>query len=447
MKPYARLERGNCLDVMKRLADRGEQFDSIVTDPPYHLVSVVKRFGKEGSAPAKHGTDGLYARQSRGFMGKEWDGGDVAFRRETWELAFALLKPGGHLLAFSGTRTYHRMVVAIEDAGFEIRDQIGWLYGTGFPKSHDVSKGIDAQLGAERRVLSEGRPVKRMIPGADQDATGSWVKDNGRVYVPTETEAGSPEARTWQGWGTALKPAWEPIVVARKAVIGTVASNVLQFGTGALNIDASRIGSASRPLVVSDRRSGNNTYGDGLQGSKAVGSTDLGRWPANVIHDGSDEVEAAFAAFGERKSGSRKAGAYGVLGSDRVFGKADVGAMPELEGSAESASRFFYSAKATKEDRAGTKHPTVKPQGLMRYLVRMVTPPGGLVLDPFCGSGSTLQAAGVEGFNSIGIEMDPQSQEDTLKRLRAAGLGGSDVLDLFAEAERALDAAIRARAA
>lgn len=330
-KNWWQIINADCVTTMKEWAAAGVLVDSVVTDPPYHLTSIVKRFGKEGSAPAKSdGPTGVYKRSSAGFMGKEWDGGDVAFQPETWRAAYDLLKPGGYLLAFGGTRTYHRLACAIEDAGFEVRDQICWLYGTGFPKSHNLSG-------------------------------------------------------EWQGWGTALKPAIEPIVVARKPPIGTVAENVLAYGTGALNIDGCRI--AVDPERDDPRLGGKgawstanmakNVYGD-YRGTETT-SSPKGRWPANVIHDGSAEVESAFPA---------------------------------------GSARFFYSAKASKADRAGSKHPTVKPIALMRYLCRLVTPPGGVVLDPFCGSGTTVQAAMQEGFNAIGIEREAQYHADATARMK-----------------------------
>jgi len=292
---------GDCIEEMQKLINQGIKVDAVVTDPPYHLQSIVDRFGKTSlsddtktSERARGRADG-YARMSAGgFMGQEWDGGDIAFRAETWKLAWELLKPGGHILAFSASRNYHRMAVAIEDAGFEIRDQMMWLYGSGFPKSHNIGKNVDKTLGNEREDLGNS---------------------------------------DWEGWGTALKPAHEPIAVGRKAISeGTVAKNVLKHRTGAINIDASRI--------KSDELS-------------------EGRFPANIMHDGLQQDWA----------------------------------------------RFFYCPKVSKKDRGkNNKHPTVKPQELMKYLVRLVTPKGGTVLDPFMGSGSTGMAAKDLGFDFIGIE-------------------------------------------
>lgn len=422
---YTTVFNGDCLDVMATLAALGFAVDSVVTDPPYHLTSTVARYAAtsidaEGTneARARAGAD-AFGRSTRGFMGQKWDGGDVAFRPETWRAVYDLLKPGGHLIAFSGSRTYHRMACAIEDAGFEIRDQIMWLYGTGFPKSHDVSKDLDKRAGAEREVIATGAPVARMIPGADQHATGSWIKDNGRVYVPTVTQPATNAARTWEGWGTALKPAHEPMVLARKPLIGTVAENVLTHGTGAINIDASRVGSeGGTAKSISDAVKSSKTVtesGNGLNGGVVV-ALDKGRFPANVIHDGSDEVLAEFAKYGERAvSGSAKNGTRSEVTARGAIltGPRSQGALHNDTG---TAARFFYSAKASAKDRAGSKHPTVKPVDLIRYLATLVTPPGGVCLDPFAGSG-TLGAAWPR---SILIEREETYYTDILRRLNDA---------------------------
>jgi DNA modification methylase len=410
---------GDCLIRMKELPDNS--VDSVVCDPPYHLTSIVKRFGAENAAPCKVGKTGAYARASKGFMGQTWDGGDVAFRPETWAEVMRVLKPGGHLVAFSGTRTYHRMAVAIEDAGFEIRDMIAWHYGSGFPKSHDISKAIDRAAGAEREVVAELAPVKRMIPGADQNKKG-WKKDDGREFVPTVTAAATEAARQWQGYGTALKPATEPICLARKPLSEkSVAANVLKWGTGALNIDGCRIEAQGRPLRQSDASTANGRgalHGGGIpNGSRALGETDQGRWPANLCHDGSDEVVAGFP---NTESGSRSAGEYGGMG---YHGSGDW-PMPAIDGDSGSAARFFYCAKAASDERGeGNLHPTVKPVALMRWLVRLVTPKGGTVLDPFMGSGSTGLACDAEQFDFIGIELSPEYAAIAERRIRdAAGM-------------------------
>jgi len=380
------LLHGDCLDRLRELPDCS--IDACVTDPPYGLS----------------------------FMGKAWDY-DLP-GAEVWREVLRVLKPGGHLLAFAGTRTQHRMAVQIEDAGFEIRDMIAWVYGSGFPKSLDVSKAIDKCNGDPNRLhkftawmRTTGLTARQLdeitgtnmgghyLTAASQPAiptaalwklirphcgdVPAWVDElvqrieaerevlgqktagianpddhdrhtiGGSTSVVVDiTAPATPEAQQWAGWGTALKPALEPITVARKPLVGTVAANVLEHGTGAINVDGCRVGTSS------------------------------GRWPANLIHDGSDEPR-------------------------------------ELLG---DAARFFYCAKASKADRGeGNMHPTVKPTELMRYLCRLVTPPGGVVLDPFMGSGSTGKAAALEGFRFIGIERDPNYLAIAQQRIDAIG--------------------------
>jgi len=336
------LLKGNCLELLAEMPDNS--VDSIVTDPPYEL----------------------------GFMGKSWDNSGIAYSVELWSQALRVLKPGGHLLSFGGSRTYHRLASAIEDAGFEIRDQIMWIYGSGFPKSHNISKTLDRMAGAKREVIGS-RPLtgngKTMRSGFHQpDGTGAGETVKQDVFEFTAPS--TPEAQQWQGWGTALKPAHEPIVVARKPLIDTVATNVLTYGTGALNIDGSR-----------------------------VGTTDaLGRWPANVIHDGSEEVLEYFGEpqrffyCAKASKSERNAGLEGFelkRESDRPSDDKPGGDNPRNR--TNTASQNF--------------HPTVKPIALMRYLVKLVTPPNGTVLDPFLGSGTTAVAAILEGFNWMGCEM------------------------------------------
>jgi site-specific DNA-methyltransferase (adenine-specific) len=417
---------GDCLKRLPKLAENS--IDSGVCDPPYHLTSIVKRFGANNAAPAKRGKTGAYARASAGFMGKQWDGGDIAFRPEIWRAVLRVFKPGAHLIAFGGTRTYHRMACAIEDAGFEIRDCIQWLYGSGFPKSHDVGKGIDRAAGAERSLVALGKPVKRIIPGADQNKAG-WEKTNGRVYVPGRRPPVTEEAQRWDGWGTALKPACELIVLARKPLDGTVAANVLKWGTGALNINGCRI-------MVDDEAYAKNCSGDRGHADNrsrnmdfAMGcgtASDLGRWPANVITDGSKEVVGLFpdnltsgTGAVKRETGEGyQANAYGK--ESRSVG------TPNVEyGDTGSAARFFYTSKADSDDRLGSKHPTVKPLDLMQYLVRLVTPPRGLVLDPFAGTGTTGEAAWREGMRAVLIEREAEYQDDIRRRMKLA-LAGPD---------------------
>ena len=440
------LLKGNCLETLKTLDTAS--VDSIVTDPPYEL----------------------------GFMGKSWDASGIAYNAELWAECLRVLKPGGHLLAFSGSRTYHRMVVAIEDSGFEIRDQIMWLYGSGFPKSLDVSKAIDKSMGENLKrqlrftdwmrstgitarqideatgtnmgghyLTNASQPaiatadlfdkLRHLLPEVPEEIerlvaerTGiEWTAYKNREVVGTQTQGklvvnpgqendrsaitlditapATPEAQQWQGWGTALKPAHEPIVVARKPLIGTVANNVLTYGTGGLNIDGSR-----------------------------VGSDEQGRWPANIVITHSPDCEQECAEgcpareldgqSGVSKSTTGKRNPNGKKNTN-AFG--DYGGMPGVvsgHNDSGGASRFFtqttytepdypqffYCAKASKKERnAGMEkanfHPTVKPLILMRHLVKLVTPPNGIVLDPFLGSGTTAVAATLEDFQWIGCEM------------------------------------------
>jgi len=328
------LIHGDCLEVLRSMPDCS--VDAVVTDPPYGLS----------------------------FMGKKWDY-DVP-GVEVWAECIRVLKPGGHLLAFAGTRTQHRMAVRIEDAGFEIRDMIAWVYGSGFPKSLDVSKAIDKAAGAEREVVGQ---VKK-LQSFGYEGNNCFGGDIERGGVMQITTPATPEAKQWQGWGTALKPALEPITVARKPLIGTVAENVLQYGTGAINVDGGRVGD-NAGWSYPNGRGGTAWHGrDSLANNltEPMAATQ-GRWPANFIHDGSEEA------------------------TDLL----------------KDSARFFYCAKASKADRGeNNHHPTVKPTDLMRYLCRLVTPPNGVVLDPFMGSGSTGKAAALEGFGFIGIEREAE---------------------------------------
>lgn len=391
------IHNGNCIDVMRSMPDNS--VDSIVTDPPYEL----------------------------GFMGKSWDSTGIAFNVEVWTEALRVLKPGGHLLAFSGSRTYHRMAVAIEDAGFQIRDQIMWIYGSGFPKSLDVSKAIDKAAGSKRK--------DRVV--VDSGVSGSMSGE--RINIVDAGTPVQPEAVTWQGWGTALKPAHEPIVLARKPLIGTVAANVLEWGTGGLNIDGSRVGSEVLTYQGHGIPSGANQF---VNSKKQIdrnrpAKVATGRFPANLIHDGSDEVVEGFPVTKGTVGNTHYA-----TGTNKIYGTFSTEGNPNgTNGTPDSgsAARFFYCAKASKRDRnegldglplkaggsnakgytadvargldrnrpVANHHPTVKPTDLMRYLVKLITPPNGTVLDPFTGSGSTGKGAVIEGFNFVGIELDP----------------------------------------
>jgi site-specific DNA-methyltransferase (adenine-specific) len=379
------LHHGDCLEVLRSLPDCS--VDSVVTDPPYGLS----------------------------FMGKRWDY-DVP-SVEVWAECLRVLKPGGHLLAFAGTRTQHRMAVRIEDAGFEIRDMIAWVYGSGFPKSLDVSKAIDKAAGAEREVVGQhGAPAKS-------------IYSQGKQELPQEvniTAPATPEAKQWEGWGTALKPALEPITVARKPLIGTVAENVLQHGTGAINVDGGRVGTEelANPSGISNAMGGVTIgkYQGGNQDYSGSGATNpLGRWPANFIHDGSEEVVGLFpqTTSGAKKPNHKRIGGYGGDRPKQVYGtyKQIPCDYPSDSG---SAARFFYCAKASKADRGENHHPTVKPTDLMRYLCRLVTPPSGIVLDPFMGSGSTGKAAMLEGFAFVGIEREAEYINIAKARIQSA---------------------------
>jgi site-specific DNA-methyltransferase (adenine-specific) len=385
---------GSCLDVLPTLADNS--VDAIVTDPPYEL----------------------------GFMGKSWDNSGIAYNVDVWKECLRVLKPGGHILAFGGSRTWHRLAVAIEDSGFEMRDSIAWLYGSGFPKSHNISKAIDKAAGAEREVVGYTDPhdprtaMARSIYGGDiQDGAGQ-----GNPITASATD----EAKKWDGWGTALKPAFEPIVVGRKPLIGTVAENVLEWGVGGLNIDATRIASQGenfdnlqgRPIQkLATRRDGetDDEYKERVLESPGQQLAldklkNLGRWPANIILD-EHTAELLDEQSGVSKSSAQKmkAGLVEGIGAKNLSLKAKTFESTRGHDDTGGASRFFYVAKANKKDRNEGKvantHPTVKPTSLMQYLVRLVTPEGGTVLDLFTGSGSTGKAAILEGFGFIGIEL------------------------------------------
>ena len=381
---------GDCREVMPTL--HPESVDSIVSDPPYGLS----------------------------FMGNGWDHGVPGV--EFWAEALRVAKPGAHLLAFGGTRTYHRLACAIEDAGWEIRDCVMWVYGSGFPKSHDVSKAIDKAAGAERcRATVRSKSVSTCY------AQDEWTRLNAGTVL--DSKAITPEAAQWSGWGTALKPAWEPIIVARKPLCGTVAENVITHGTGGINVDGCRVGIDPGDLDQMQGRSGKRTAPHLLNGMPATSwePTASGRWPANVIHDGSDEVVGLFPS--PHGAGSARQSAEGShSGPSGMFG---IGHSAMRFGDSGSAARFFYCAKASKADRdADNKHPTVKPTALMRYLCRLVTPPGGVVLDPFTGSGSTGKAAILEGFRFIGIEREAEYVEIAKARIGAAEAGAGP---LFAQ--------------
>lgn len=408
------LLRGDCIEQMRRIPDAS--IDAIVTDPPYGLSEHPPTMIAKAVTAWTTG-DREHVPNARGFMGREWD----AFvpPPAVWDEALRVLKPGGHLLAFAGSRTLDLMGLSIRLAGFEIRDSIAWLYGSGFPKSLDVSKAIDKAAGAEREVIGRTVMPFRVDNAANRGTSlagsvnGDFSKQTENGYRYTEHSApATPDAERWQGWGTALKPAFEPIVVARKPLIGTVAANVLAHGTGALNIDATRIGTDKRHNLSA---SNGSVVGMGIEGSMAAGETEgrdaIGRWPANVVLD-----ESQAAALDEQSGVSTsRAANRGNLGAgpfSRLEGGGSIEGTDSVRGHDDSggASRFFYVAKAPKSERPvvdGVAHPTVKPLALMRWLIRLVTPYGGVVLDPFAGSGTTLEAAYLEGMESIGCELTP----------------------------------------
>ncbi len=476
VNPSYTIHNGNSLEVLKGFEENS--IDSIVCDPPYEL----------------------------GFMNKKWDSSGIAYNVELWKECLRVLKPGGHLLAFSGSRTYHRMTVAIEDAGFEIRDQIMWVYGSGFPKSLDISKAIDKRGGksvswfgpwfrqwrVENNITQ--KDVAVLFPSKNGGMTGcvaNWelglnmptieqfnlIKETfnlpfdsmediereiigkktagmgtGKTFGMLQSEGdninankvisitapATEEAKQWEGWGTALKPAHEPICLARKPLIGTVAENVLEWGTGGINIDNCRVGNEDTRQKIGGKAFGIINDDGWKPDENRIGGSAFGRFPANLIHDGSDEV---LEGFPERKTtyissshqNNRNGDFLGELKHPGSQGFDDSG----------SAARFFYCAKASKKDRdegldefedkdgghnaqdewsrknmgntpdsvrqpRKNNHPTVKPTSLMQYLCRLVTPPNGIILDPFMGSGSTGKAAIKEGFNFIGIDLDPE---------------------------------------
>lgn len=409
----ATLYHGDALEILAGLPDAS--VDAIVTDPPYGLGFMGKSWdrpsmlGQMATGREQRGAYAYGGTHSRGYSEND------SYKFQEWATVWAgeclrILKPGGHLLSFGGTRTWHRLAVAVEDAGFEIRDSIAWLYGSGFPKSMDVSKAIDKRLGVEREVVGKAK-------GAGSSDTVSLGP-----FAPTynATAPGSPEAKQWEGWGTALKPAHEPIVVGRKPFKGTVAENVLAYGTGGLNIDACRV-AGEVPSVPQSRFSGsnNNIRTAGRSGEMSE-THPAGRWPANVL------LDEHTAEILDNQSGTLKTGGGDRRSNSReVYGTGFNGEPPARVYNANTggASRFFYVAKAPKSERPevdGIKHPTVKPLALMRWLIRLVTAENGLVLDPFAGSGTTLEAALLEGRRATGIELTADYLPLIEERLRRA---------------------------
>lgn len=387
------LHEGDSYEVLRTMAACGSKVHSVVCDPPYGLTSIVKRFGAEGAASAKPGTDGTFARQSRGFMGKTWDGTAVERDPVFWRLVYDVMLPGAYIVAFSSSRTYHHMAVAMEQAGFTTHPMIGWTFASGFPKAHNASRAVD--------------------------------------------QAGG-EGSEWEGWhygGQARKPALEPIYVGQKPFSEkNGALNILKHGVGAVNIDGCRVPMNGEVVRTIQGQSGRQQTGEMYSGAdqrdqKPFESHANGRWPANLIHDGSPEVVALFPnSKGQLADASTNPDRRA---NQNVYGEMRSAGTGKARGDDGSAARFFecypfedrpifHYPKASKKDRAGSRHPTVKPIALMRALIRHVTPPGGVVLDPFAGSGTTGQAAREEGMNAVLIEREAEYAADIRRRLGLA---------------------------
>lgn len=546
--------QGDSFEVLDTLEEKS--IDAIVTDPPYGLTSITKRFGKEDSAPAKESKDGSFARLSKGFMGKTWDGTGIEYNVDFWKKCFKVLKPGGYLLSFGGTRTFHRIACAIEEAGFEIRDTLMWLYGSGFPKSMDISKQIDKNANSEelniigqwlkeqrikanlsKKQVAEflnitesaiynweenpkkyGFPTKenwlkikalynfdgsfddfkkeairkvigtKKVMGKDNDIIyGKYKGGEINITIPTTLNA-----MKYAGYGTCLKPAYEPIIMARKPVEGTVADNMLKYGVGGINIDECRVENNLHEEIGRNNKKGSYTSSRtmGVSSTPAVdrtGRTNLGRFPANVITDGSDEVKANMP-FTKSNGGKTTMSDFSKYNGS-MMNTINLKENPSRKDSnyispcdSGNASRYFYCAKASKKDRdegldnfedkkftsvLNTKngsgerldgastpirkniHPTVKPTELMQYLVRLVAPKGAVVLDPFCGSGSTGKACMYENternanYKFIGIEMteeylpiivariDYAKNKKDIEKIKEAKAKGYEQIKLF----------------
>lgn len=434
------LHEGDNRDTLRRLIDQGVRVHSVVTDPPYGLVSVTKRFGKEGAAPAKFGTDGVFARASGGFMGSQWDATGIERDPEFWRLVWEILLPGGYCFAFSSPRTGHWQACAMEVAGFVMHPFLGWVYGQGFPKDSDAQRAIDTTVCQE-----PGRHYESVLP---------------RDPKPGDHVCGkSSEGQAWEGYSygaQAMKPALEPIYVGQKPFSErNGALNLLKHGAGAINVDGCRVhaGDAQggeytvkrlRPGADLNREGGNWRAED--ETALFQGSLKPGRHPANLIHDGSENVVALFP---QAKSGSSVRGTEPSSPTDAIYNQFAGRKAFVSHDDDGSAARFFnafpmtdadidrlleaglvvdvdadvirYQGKATKADRAGSKHPTVKPIALIQWLVRLGTPPGGTVLDPFAGSGTTGEAARREGFDCVLMEAQPQFAKDIRTRLSLHG--------------------------
>ena len=436
------IHQGDCPDVLRAMAD--SSIDAICTDPPYGLsehkpATIMAAITAWTSGGRGHVPDG------RGFMSAQWD----AFvpPPAVWDECLRVLKPGGHMLVFAGTRTVDLMGLSIRLAGFEIRDSISWLYGSGFPKSLDVSKAIDKAAGAEREVVGTklGQPGYSLTNGnGDHRTYGRGLGNTGAGDAERDITAPATDAaKQWAGFGTALKPASEPIIVARKPLVGTVAANVLAHGTGGINVDVCRVnpgtavagGGGWAAHKVESTEGWDRPYVNGVEKTR---DHTVGRWPTNVVLD-----EHAAAEL-DAQSGTLTSGKAGKNGHTRnkpdrdegIYGGGkglwqDAGPAGQLFSDSGGASRFFpvfkYQAKAPTRERPKVEvdgkqvgWPTVKPLELMRWLVRLVTPPGGTVLDPFAGSGTTGHAAALEGFASVLIERDERALRLIAERLGRA---------------------------
>lgn len=369
----------DCLDALRNMPDCS--VDAIVTDPPYGLSQHSSTDIQKALTSWLAGDE--YKHGKAGFMGKSWD--SFVPSPSVWRECFRVLKPGGHILAFAGSRTHDLMSIALRLAGFECRDTVMWVYGSGFPKSADVSKQIDKMAGAVREIVGRRQHPTLKDPTKVVESCGAAHGGNDWQREWDITAPATEAACQWQGWGTALKPAYEPVLLFRKPLAGTVAENVLKHGTGAINIDGCRVpGTEDTARPQGKDIKGGNWSGDGGR-SELITGGGTGRWPANFIHSGEDD---AIAGLGE-------------------------------------ASRYFYCAKASKRDRdegldGRNIHPTVKPTDLMRYLCRLITPPDGVILDPFMGSGSTGKAAMLEGFRFIGIEQSSEYFAIACARINSA---------------------------
>jgi len=368
--------------------------DAIVTDPPYEI----------------------------GFMGRSWDSTGIAYDPDFWRLCLNVLKPGGHLVSFGACRTYHRIACAIEDAGFEIRDSLHWLFGSGFPKSLDISKAIDKAAGAEREVVGFSKQQQQQRTPGIGGTYGDYKGQSGDITAPA-----TPEAQQWDGWGSALKPAHEPIALARKPLAGTIAETVLEYGTGGLNVDGCRVGDEERFNPAASNKAGGaslNMSARGMPAAEGRGAT--GRWPPNVllspetaaklgdkasyfpVFDYGDEDRFFYAPKASREE--REAGCEHL----------PVKSAAEITGREEGSSGLENPRSGKAASGVRNHHPTVKPVSLMRWLCRLITPPGGLVLDPFAGSGTTGIAAVSEGFDFVGVELDPDHHAIAMARIEHA---------------------------